>query len=58
MIQTQAIPQTIPKTVTFDEFAAWYPENSIRRYELHHGVIVEMPKGNRQPFQRYRLYLG
>jgi Uma2 family endonuclease len=35
--------QTIPKTVTFDEFAAWYPEDSIRRYELHHGVIVEMP---------------
>ncbi|MGL5065024.1 MAG: Uma2 family endonuclease, partial [Microcoleus sp.] len=41
MIQTQ----TIPQTVTFDEFAAWYPENSIRRYELHHGVIVEMPLG-------------
>ncbi|MCW6049114.1 Uma2 family endonuclease [Lyngbya sp. CCAP 1446/10] len=41
MIQTQAIPQT----VTFDEFAAWYPENSVRRYELHNGVIVEMPLG-------------
>ncbi|MEG4170588.1 MULTISPECIES: Uma2 family endonuclease [unclassified Microcoleus] len=41
MIRTE----TIPKTVTFDEFAAWYPENSIRRYELHHGVIVEMPLG-------------
>jgi Uma2 family endonuclease len=37
--------QTIPKTVTFDEFAAWYPENSVRRYELHNGVIVEMPLG-------------
>ena len=35
--------QTIAKTVTFDEFAAWYPENSVRRYELHNGVIVEMP---------------
>ncbi|MEG3899304.1 MULTISPECIES: Uma2 family endonuclease [unclassified Microcoleus] len=35
--------QTIPKTVTFDEFAAWYPENSVRHYELHNGVIVEMP---------------
>jgi Uma2 family endonuclease len=45
MIQTQTIPQTIPKTITFDEFAAWYPENSTRRYELHHGVIVEMPLG-------------
>ncbi len=39
MIQTQT------KTVTFDEFAAWYPENSVRRYELHNGVIVEMPLG-------------
>ncbi|MEG3967166.1 Uma2 family endonuclease [Microcoleus sp. T2B6] len=37
--------QTIPQTITFDEFAAWYPENSIRRYELHHGAIVEMPLG-------------
>ncbi|NJK76091.1 MAG: Uma2 family endonuclease [Richelia sp. CSU_2_1] len=37
--------QTIPKTFTFDEFVAWYPENSIRRYELHNGVIVEMPLG-------------
>jgi len=39
MIQTQT------KTVTFDEFAAWYPENSVCRYELHNGVIVEMPLG-------------
>jgi len=39
MIQTQT------KTVTFDEFVAWYPENSVRRYELHQGVIVEMPLG-------------
>ena len=39
MVQTQT------KTVTFDEFAAWYPENSVRRYELHKGVIVEMPLG-------------
>ncbi|WP_293356244.1 MULTISPECIES: Uma2 family endonuclease [unclassified Microcoleus] len=45
MIQAQTIPQNIPKTVTFDEFAAWYPENSVRRYELHQGVIVEMPLG-------------
>ncbi|TAF94915.1 MAG: Uma2 family endonuclease [Oscillatoriales cyanobacterium] len=33
------------QTVTFDEFAAWYPENSVHRYELHNGVIVEMPLG-------------
>lgn len=36
--------QAIPKQVTFDEFIAWYPENSEHRYELHNGVIVEMPK--------------
>jgi len=37
MIQTQT------KTVTFDEFVTWYPENSVYHYELHNGVIVEMP---------------
>ncbi|MDF0556124.1 Uma2 family endonuclease [Kamptonema sp. UHCC 0994] len=37
--------QAIPKTVTFNEFVAWYPENSASRYELHNGVIVEMPLG-------------
>lgn len=37
--------QTIPKTITFDEFVAGYPENSPYRYELHNGVIVEMPLG-------------
>jgi Uma2 family endonuclease len=37
--------QTITKTITFDEFVAWYPENSVHRYELHNGVIVEMPLG-------------
>ncbi|MEZ2321249.1 MAG: Uma2 family endonuclease [Microcoleus sp.] len=41
MIQT--ISKT--KTVMFDEFVAWYPENSVHRYELHNGVIVEMPLG-------------
>lgn len=30
--------------VTFDEFIAWYPENSECHYELHKGIIVEMPK--------------
>jgi len=39
MIQTQT------KTVTFDEFVAWYPENSVNKYELHNGVIVEMALG-------------
>jgi len=36
--------QPIPQPVTFNEFIDWYPENSERRYELHNGVIVEMPK--------------
>ena len=35
--------QTLPKQLTFDEFIAWYPENSQHRYELHNRVIVEMP---------------
>ncbi|MFB8788885.1 MAG: Uma2 family endonuclease [Potamolinea sp.] len=36
--------QTITKQVSFDEFIAWYPEGSEHHYELHNGVIVEMPK--------------
>jgi Uma2 family endonuclease len=40
MTQTQAEL----KLFTFDEFIEWYPENSPVRYELHNGVIVEMPK--------------
>lgn len=36
--------QAISKPVTFDEFIAWYPEKAEHRYELHNGVIVEMPK--------------
>ncbi|MDJ0616784.1 MAG: Uma2 family endonuclease [Calothrix sp. MO_192.B10] len=36
--------QAPSKLVTFDEFIAWYPDNSNVRYELHNGVIVEMPK--------------
>lgn len=36
--------QAIRSLVTFDEFIAWYPEHSEHRYELHDGVIVEMPK--------------
>jgi Uma2 family endonuclease len=39
-----AMTQAIPKQVTFDEFIAGFPENSEYRYELHEGVIVEMPK--------------
>ena len=42
MTQTISKPQTKP--VTFDDFIAWYPENSEHRYELHEGIIVEIPK--------------
>jgi len=34
--------QSLPKLLTFDEFSEWYP-NDGKRYELHRGVIVEMP---------------
>ncbi|MBW4513380.1 MAG: Uma2 family endonuclease [Scytonematopsis contorta HA4267-MV1] len=42
--------QALPKIVNFDEFIAWYPENSGVRYELHNGEIVEMsqPKGKHE----------
>lgn len=36
--------QALPAPVSFDEFIAWYPEDSATRYELHRGRIVEMPK--------------
>lgn len=35
--------QALHKLVTFSEFVAWYPENPQRRYELHDGVIIQMP---------------
>ncbi len=34
--------QTLPKLITFEQFIEWYPSNGAR-YELHKGVIVEMP---------------
>ena len=37
---TQALQR---KLVTFEEFIAKYPDNSNKRYELHDGVIIEMP---------------
>lgn len=33
-----------PKLYSFDEFIEWYPQNSEIRYELHDGVIIEIPK--------------
>ena len=35
--------QALGKLVTFNEFVAWYPETPQLRYELHDGVIIEMP---------------
>lgn len=40
-----AMIAVIDKTpMSFDEFIAWYPENSENRYELRRGVVIEMPK--------------
>ncbi|WP_392478656.1 Uma2 family endonuclease [Nostoc sp. C110] len=36
--------QALRKLVTFDEFVAKYPDNTGKRYELHDGVILEMPQ--------------
>ncbi|BAY11395.1 Uma2 family endonuclease [Calothrix sp. NIES-2098] len=36
--------QTLRKIVTFDEFVDKYPDNTGKRYELHDGVVVEMPQ--------------
>ncbi|MEC4817607.1 MAG: Uma2 family endonuclease [Scytonema sp. PMC 1069.18] len=35
--------QALTKQVTFDEFIALVPANTQQRYELHDGVIIEMP---------------
>ena len=34
--------QALFKPITVQEFLAWIPENSDKRYELHNGAIVEM----------------
>jgi Uma2 family endonuclease len=36
--------QALQTPVSFDQFIAWYPEQSEVNYELHHGVIIAMPK--------------
>lgn len=36
--------QALKKPVSFAEFLEWYPENSVARYELRRGVIIEMPE--------------
>jgi len=35
--------KSLTKPVAFEEFIAWYP-NAGGRYELHDGIVVEMPK--------------
>ena len=44
--------QTATKTVTFEEFLDWKPEDG--HYELHNGVIVEMS----QPLGRHEKVIG
>jgi Uma2 family endonuclease len=39
----KSMVQSLTKPLTFEEFIAWYP-NTGGRYELHDGIIVEMPK--------------
>ncbi len=34
--------QTLSKLLSFNEFLEWYP-NDGKRYELHKGIIIEMP---------------
>ncbi|WP_088243757.1 Uma2 family endonuclease [Calothrix rhizosoleniae] len=34
--------RAITKPISFEEFIEWYPNNGMR-YELHKGIIVEMP---------------
>jgi len=35
--------QALTKPVTFEEFMAWYLDTG-KRYELHDGIILEIPK--------------
>jgi len=35
--------QAFTKSVTFEDFIEWYPDTG-GRYELHDGIVVEMPK--------------
>ncbi len=44
--------QALPKLVTFEEFVKWKPDGG--GYELHDGVIVEMP----QPLGKHEEVLG
>lgn len=45
--------QALPKPVTFEQFAEWYPDTGVR-YELHNGAIVEM----NQPLGEHELIIA
>ncbi|AFY41020.1 Uma2 family endonuclease [Nostoc sp. PCC 7107] len=36
--------QSLSKLITFDEFVAKYPDQTGKLYELHDGVVLEMPQ--------------
>ncbi|MDJ0795713.1 MAG: Uma2 family endonuclease [Calothrix sp. MO_167.B12] len=42
--------QALFKPITVEDFLLWIPENSVKRYELHNGAIVEMsqPSGEHE----------
>ena len=48
--------QSIPKLMTFDEFLEWKPEKG--HYELHNGVIVEMPHPTGKHSERAGLLIA
>lgn len=45
--------QPIPHRITFEEFVKWKPDDG-KRYELHNGVIIEMP----QPLGKHEEIIG
>lgn len=47
--------EVLPKLLTFEEFIKWLPENTGKRYELHDGIIVEMPQpSGKHEFDLYK----
>ncbi|MEH2323713.1 MAG: Uma2 family endonuclease [Nostoc sp.] len=50
--------QVLRKIVTFDEFLAKYPDNSVKRYELHDGTVIEMapPTGDHEEVIGFLVY--
>lgn len=50
--------QALQQPISFDEFIAWYPEDSDTRYELRNGVILEMPRARGQHSDIGRFLVG